>query len=252
MKTGSNLLNWKITLLVCMGLLGYQSVSGQIMATYWNVLNGQATTTTNGEAKIEQYVQIGDIGSYAGVNGWKNPSLWIKSWHMNGEAQNDNQISLAIDNWQDYSASNSNNIVEIKRRDITGFNPIDYSFLIRGNGKVTMGVDPATTNLNGDFKLFVKGGILTDKVEVKVSQAWPDYVFEEDYNLPTLKETEAYIKANKHLPGVPSAAEVTENGINLGNMDATLLQKIEELTLHMIELEKENDNLRTRLEILEN
>lgn len=259
MKKQTTLLNWKMKaiLLLSVALFNTRHVKGQIMVDQWDVINGIVSTTTqrdaniNGATRMGQYLQIGDMGYYGGVNGWKNPSLWIKSWHFGPEGQNHNQISLTIDNWQDYTASNPYNIVEVKRRDVSGATSPDYPFLILGNGKVTMGVDPATTNLNGDFRLFVGTGILTEKVEVKVSGAWPDYVFKEDYKLASLKETEAYIKANQHLPGVPSAAEIQENGLNLGDMDATLLQKIEELTLHMIELKKENDNLRARLEKLE-
>jgi len=66
----------------------------------------------------------------------------------------------------------------------------------------------------------------------------PDYVFEEDYDLPTLAEIEAFITANKHLPEVPSAAEMEEEGIVLGDMNMLLLKKIEELTLHTIKQEK--------------
>ena len=77
---------------------------------------------------------------------------------------------------------------------------------------------------------------------------WPDYVFAEDYELPTLGEIEAYINTHKHLPEIPSAQEVEENGLTLGEMNALLLKKIEELTLHTIEQEKALD---ARHEMLE-
>ncbi|MDQ3290013.1 MAG: TMF family protein, partial [Bacteroidota bacterium] len=83
-----------------------------------------------------------------------------------------------------------------------------------------------------------------------VNTGWCDYVFEEGYNLMPLYEVEKYINTNKHLPDVPSAAEVEKNGIEVGEMNATLLRKIEELTLHMIELKKENDALKSRLDNL--
>ncbi len=67
---------------------------------------------------------------------------------------------------------------------------------------------------------------------------WSDYVFEDGYQLRSLKEVEQFISTNGHLPDVPSAKEVTENGQDLGRMDAILLRKIEELTLYIIELEK--------------
>ncbi len=97
-------------------------------------------------------------------------------------------------------------------------------------------------------KLHVEGSILADnikttEVEVKVRD-WPDYVFENDYKLKSLPETETYIKANKHLPGIPSEHEVKKNGVNIGEMQAKLLAKIEELTLHLIEQNKQNSELK--------
>ncbi len=81
-------------------------------------------------------------------------------------------------------------------------------------------------------------GILKTRGIFVTQTNWPDYVFEEDYNLTPLTELEDFITINKHLPGVPSEQEVLEEGVNLGNMDAILLQKIEELTLHIIEQDK--------------
>lgn len=74
--------------------------------------------------------------------------------------------------------------------------------------------------------------------EVKVETGWSDFVFEKDYKLPTLQEVENHINEHKHLPDIPSEAEVKENGVSLGEMQAKLLQKIEELTLYTIELNK--------------
>jgi hypothetical protein len=83
-------------------------------------------------------------------------------------------------------------------------------------------------------KLSVNGKIRAQEIKVENTN-WPDYVFDETYQLTTLQETEKYIKEEGHLPGIPSAAEVKANGIDLGEMNAKLLQKIEELTLHLIE-----------------
>ncbi|MNF81810.1 hypothetical protein D3C84_641000 [compost metagenome] len=73
---------------------------------------------------------------------------------------------------------------------------------------------------------------------------WPDYVFKKEYNLPTLEEVEKHIAVKGHLENIPSEEEVLKNGINLGDMNAKLLQKIEELTLYMIEMKKENDEMK--------
>jgi hypothetical protein len=82
--------------------------------------------------------------------------------------------------------------------------------------------------------------------------AFPDYVFDDDYDLCSLTEIENYIKENHHLPELPSADEVKNNGFNLAEMDAMLLKKIEELTLYMIEMKKENEELKTKVEHLQN
>ena len=81
---------------------------------------------------------------------------------------------------------------------------------------------------------------------------WPDYVFEPEYNLLSLEETEAFIKKHQHLPELPSAKEIEANGVQLGEMNRLLLQKIEELTLHLIEQQKLNKELIQRIEKIEN
>ncbi|GAA0893132.1 hypothetical protein GCM10009122_28110 [Fulvivirga kasyanovii] len=100
------------------------------------------------------------------------------------------------------------------------------------------------TNDPGSFKLAVEGKIGAREIQVTAVTPWPDYVFEEDYNLTDLSEVEQYIKENKHLPGVPTATEVEKDGVNLGEMNVKLLEKVEELTLYIIELKKEIDELK--------
>ena len=73
---------------------------------------------------------------------------------------------------------------------------------------------------------------------------WPDYVFDANYQLPTLDDVERHIKQNHHLPGIPSAAEVESTGLDSGQMHKLTMQKVEELTLYVIELNKENSELR--------
>lgn len=89
-----------------------------------------------------------------------------------------------------------------------------------------------------DAKLAVNGNIHAKEVKVDLT-GWPDYVFKEDYDLPTLEEVEKHIKDKGHLINIPSAEEVEENGIELGEMNKLLLEKIEELALYVIELKKE-------------
>ena len=91
----------------------------------------------------------------------------------------------------------------------------------------------------------INGKIKTKEVEVTL-QNWPDFVFEEEYKLLPLVEIEQYIKQNGHLPDIPSATEVEENGIELGSMQAKLLKKIEELTLYILDLQNQINELKTK------
>lgn len=106
------------------------------------------------------------------------------------------------------------------------------SLYIKAGGNVGIG----TTTPGA--KLAVNGKIECKEVEVFLA-GWPDYVFDEDYNMKTLAEVEFYINEHKHLPGVPSENEIVSNGSNLGEMDAIMMQKIEEITLYLIQQDKE-------------
>jgi hypothetical protein len=100
---------------------------------------------------------------------------------------------------------------------------------------------------NPTEKLSVNGNIKCKQVEVSLT-GWSDFVFEDNYKLMPLSDLDQYIKDQNHLPGVPSTTEVMSTGSNLGEMDAILLQKIEELTLYVIELKKENEALKQAIE----
>ena len=89
----------------------------------------------------------------------------------------------------------------------------------------------------------MSGGVLAEKIYLEQETNWPDYVFSSKYHLRSLEETESYINENSHLPNMPSAAEVEENGYDLGTMNAKLLEKIEELTLHLINEHKRIDQI---------
>ncbi|WP_421876517.1 hypothetical protein [Marinoscillum sp.] len=108
-------------------------------------------------------------------------------------------------------------------------------FVVKALGDVGIGT---TTP---DSKLTVKGNIHAEEVKVDLNVPGPDYVFDEEYELASLDEINAYIKAHKHLPEVPSAKEMEANGINLSEMNMLLLKKVEELTLLLIE---QNDRIK--------
>lgn len=128
------------------------------------------------------------------------------------------------------------------------------SDLLKFNGKVGVGaVGTFPTNpLYATYKLFVTGGILTDEVRVAASASgtWADYVFADDYDLKPLAEVEAFIVKNKHLPNVPSAAQVKEDGINLADMARIQQEKIEELMLYVIDQNKQIQELKQQVNAL--
>jgi len=99
------------------------------------------------------------------------------------------------------------------------------------------GVGIGTEVTNG-YKLAIAGNAVAEEIVVKLQQDWPDFVFSDGYELSSLSELEKSIDQNNHLPGIPSETEVTTNGIPLGKMQGKLLQKIEELTLYLIEQDK--------------
>jgi hypothetical protein len=99
-----------------------------------------------------------------------------------------------------------------------------------------------TVQTNTSYKLDVNGKIRANEIVVNTTGA--DFVFADSYKLSTLKEVELFVKANKHLPGIASASEMTEQGMEVGELTKTLLQKVEELTLYIIEQQKQIDSLK--------
>ena len=155
--------------------------------------------------------------------------------------ENANIMLQTTDNTKDAAIifRNTSNTISVGSNNLMNFAATSYSFT---TGKVGIGC----VNDMNDFALAVQGGIVSSKVSVIDIDSWPDFVFGNNYKLMNLYELEQFINANQHLPNVPSAEEVSANGIDLGEMNAVLLQKVEELTLHIIELQKQIDELKAR------
>lgn len=123
------------------------------------------------------------------------------------------------------------------------------------NGQVGIG----TANIPSEYLLGIDGKVICEELKVQLSDDWPDYVFTNDYKLPSLSEVDKYIENNGHLPGILSAAAIKENqGVEIGKMQRKMMEKIEELFLYTIEinkklqeLEKENNKLKEQIELLE-
>jgi hypothetical protein len=113
---------------------------------------------------------------------------------------------------------------------------------------ITVGTG-VTIPAGSNYKMAISGGIITEKVRVATNGTvfWADFVFDKNYKLRTLSEVADYIKINKHLPEVPSTADVTKNGIELTETQALLLQKIEELTLYLIQQNNKIEKLERKI-----
>jgi hypothetical protein len=133
-----------------------------------------------------------------------------------------------------------------------GTEPTQGAINIDGSGHV--GINTLNTS---SFNFNVNGSAVFDQVTVEVfssnnpnSSPWADYVFDKGYQLPSIYSVADYIKANNHLPGIPTTAEVKKNGLDLGATQAKLLEKIEQLTLYTIDLQKQADQSKTENEML--
>lgn len=161
----------------------------------------------------------------------------------NGYIMNGSSIgaNLVIDNNEILSRNNG------RKADLFLQNDSGYVILC-GNeqGGVGIGVI-AGSSIPAGYLLAVDGKILSEEVKVQLSQDWPDYVFDKKYSLLPLNDLKKYITANKHLPNIPAAADVKKNGIELGDMQKRMMEKIEELTLYILELKTELDKVKKEL-----
>jgi len=135
---------------------------------------------------------------------------------------------------------NKNNSISVTGN-LMRLNAGGFSYI---NGNVAIGTMP-----KDDYKLAVKGVIRSEEVVVELMTNWPDYVFDPDYSLPKLKEVKAFVNENGHLPGLPTASQVSETGLGLGEINTKLLEKIEELTLYIIDQEERIQQLEEKLNV---
>jgi hypothetical protein len=184
------------------------------------------------------------LGGTPGVQTYGQYGIEYESAAMAGAANG------GLNFWKPFLSTGvgANNILFLSDNAMVGVNTPSPTAQLTVNGTTLIG-DPSVVSLPAGYKLYVQTGILTEKVRVSVvnSGTWADYVFADKYALPSLQEVAGYIKTNKHLPGIPSAAEVEKNGVDLVEMDAALLKKIEEMTLYMMEQNKRIERLENEL-----
>lgn len=193
--------------------------------TNWDIANGRdgGTVFLGAKVDMQQSMRIGAAGSPISLN----TSI---------------EIDQALNNANVIKVNTSNptiKVLSILRVD--GKNP----FIVYGDGKTQIGVEKFTTGPHIDAMLTVDGKIVSKSCYV-TQQNWADFVFDKNYALPKLSDIENYYKQYGHLPQIPSAQEVKENGIDVGEMNKLLLQKIEELTILMVEQEKRIKNLESK------
>ncbi len=132
----------------------------------------------------------------------------------------------------------------------TGIGTYSPNAKLHVNGTMLMGA--TTDRIATGYKLSIHGKMICEEALVQLYASWPDYVFGEDYKLMPLRDLEQSIRQNKHLPNIPSASDINDQkGIALGDMSRRMMEKIEELTLYIIELDKKNNALAEKLEKLE-
>lgn len=190
---------------------------------------GLGTTAPNAKIDVNLGVTSGrglqligtnlDVDFYIGHDGVNYGYYWR---YLGTGSGNENVLQL----WSDNLKEEDKKVYEVKQ---------DGNIFFQN--KVAVG----TATLPTGYTFAVNGQAMFTYIQVKQEGEWPDYVFSKDYELKDLDEIERFVNENSHLPGMPDGEEVQENGINLAGMNAKLLEKVEELTLYLIEQNKRLD-----------
>jgi hypothetical protein len=186
---------------------------GKVLVTY-------NSSTANPQMTVRESV-LGDYARFEFANSGAE-----RVWHIAGQ----NVAGAGITN-------RANDILNVWN---SGWGDL-MSF--RGDGRIGIWTtDPAT-----GYALSVNGKIMCEELKVQLSEAWPDYVFGDNYTLMPLQGVEFFIKNNRRLPGIPSAIQIENDGLSVGEMQKKMMEKIEELTLYIIQQQKEIDVLKAKL-----
>jgi hypothetical protein len=248
-------------------VVGATTLAGSLKATGATTLNG--ATTVNNTLNVTGNTTLNAI-TYA-----KGDIEATGRAILNGGAIVKGGIVASLTDHPGYPGSISIGGTEkatIKASEFCGYKPacpkdlyFDAKNYIFQNGNVGIGVEDPAAKLHVDGKILCSGEIEvadlnSNSINVNSLNAKDiqmdmhgaaDYVFDENYNLKSLSEIESYVNEHKHLPGMPSAAEMDANGVSVSKISNLLLEKVEELTLHMIELKKENEALKAKFQELE-
>lgn len=212
------------TLVCVLGILSGQQAHAQARLDY-NVLYGNAVGTGS-----NFQITVGRSG---------DPSPYI---HMYGNDQGSGDAG-SINFISGYNANQGSIAQSFLNRTSSG--SWTRTMQILQSGQVQIGT--RIPGGHGDYKLAVDGKIVSTALYVTNPNTWADFVFAPSFKLMPLPELESYLKVNHHLPAIPTADDVVTKGYSVAEMDAKLLQSVEELTLHVIELNKQNAQMRTEL-----
>ncbi|WP_394674027.1 cell wall anchor protein [uncultured Chryseobacterium sp.] len=192
------------------------------------------------------FLEMGSVPCNGCFSNWAAPDDFVIRGRRTKNLEFFMPNNNSVDPNTDVSTPNSSGITRIKFTDVVHNNIL----VVNNMGKVTVGTDQYDNDPGYIF--YVRKGIKAERIKVEIPSAngWADYVFKKDYKLRTLDEVEKHIAEKGHLPNIPSATEIEKNGINLGEMDAKLLEKIEELTLYSIDQNKQIKKLQQDNEML--
>jgi trimeric autotransporter adhesin len=219
---------------------GLTNISAAIITGTFGSITSNGTITGNG-AGLTNISASSIVGTFGNIIASSNLSLG--GYLFIGPTNN--SVSIWYDGAHDMIDSKADLLINYYSN-----KNIALCGAVSANSFSTNSIAIGTSTVPSGYKLAVKGGIIAEEVRVVVAGTIPDYVFEDTYKLTSLSEKEQYVKTNKHLPGIPSAKEFKEKGYSVGEMDNMLLKQVEELTLHMIALEKENKKLAAEVESL--
>jgi len=232
----------KKTLFILITILSIHYAHAQ--NTPWSTTSsiGIGTTTPNGTLQVTgTFITAGNNSNLDNRNGnlgltfLANSAQMLTGWNRGGGSGEidfiANQGAGDVGGYAFYNHDNSNNE--------------NMLMWILGNGQVLIG---NTQGKQGNYLLAVAGSAVATSFTVKAVANWPDYVFKRSYHLPELSALKTFIDQNHHLPEIPSEKEIATDGLNLGDIDRLLTKKVEELTLYLIDKDKEVKEQRQELE----
>ncbi|MCF8359098.1 MAG: hypothetical protein K9H26_10090 [Prolixibacteraceae bacterium] len=238
-------------------------MAGMSVSAQWTTSGDDIYNTNSGNVGIGTSTPDRDLTIYGGnksiakVSGGREGDGLYASLHLEHTTTGDlfnaslrgtsgqhemiqSAYSSSLGLWLEYCYLNLATADYEMRNGIANASFLNSGDIIFNNGG---GVVIGNTSVPTGTKLAVDGKITSTEVEVTLD-AWSDYVFDEDYSLRPLSEVEKFVKEHKHLPGIPSEKQIVEEGLSLGEMNKLLMEKVEELTLYVIELQKEVDKLK--------